>query len=128
MATLRLLVVDDEPEIREVVCEYLEGIGHHVDAAGSGKQAIEALAGALLPYDVAIVDWTMPGIAGRDVVMELQRKSPSTVVIVATGKTDLGPVPGLASTPVTIMHKPFSLRDLARSLDSLGSSAEKRKD
>ena len=65
MATLRLLVVDDEPEIREVVCEYLEGIGHHVDAAGSGKQAIEALAGTLLPYDVAIVDWTMPGIAGR---------------------------------------------------------------
>lgn len=128
MATLRVLVVDDEPEIREVVCEYLEGLGHHVDAVGSGKQAIESLAMTLLPYDVAIVDWTMPGISGRDVVMDLQRKSPATVIIVATGKTDLGPVPGAAATPVSVMRKPFSLRDLARALDAIRTQAEKRKE
>lgn len=128
MATLRVLIVDDEPEIREVICEYLEGLGHHVDAVGSGKQALEALATTLLPYDAAIVDWTMPGISGRDVIMDLQRKTPSTSVIVATGKTDLSAVATGGAGPVSVIRKPFSLRDLARALDTVGSRVDKRKE
>lgn len=126
MATLRVLIVDDEPEIREVVCEYLEGLGHHVDAAGSGKQAIEAVAMTLLPYDAAIVDWTMPGISGRDVVLELQRKTPATSIFVATGKTDLNAVAAGGAGPVSVIRKPFSLRDLARALHAVPVSDVKR--
>ncbi len=117
MASWRILVVDDEPEIQEVVTEFLEGLGHHVDAFASGRQAIERLAGELSPYDIALVDWTMPGISGRDVINEIQRRSPHTAIIVATGRMDLTPPPGLNLLEVPVLKKPFQLRKLSEALD-----------
>lgn len=116
MGPWRILVVDDEVEIREVLTEFLEGLGHSVDALASGKQAIERLSTLSEPYDLAVVDWTMPGITGRDLVYEIQRRSPRTVIVVATGRLDLTPLPGLEPLAVPILRKPFQLRALQSAL------------
>lgn len=117
MAPWSILVVDDEPEIQEVVTEFLESLGHHVDAFASGRQAIERLGQQLAPYDLAIVDWSMPGISGRDVVHEIRRRSPTTAIIVATGRIDLTPPPGMNPLEVSVIKKPFQLRVLAAALE-----------
>lgn len=125
MDNWRILMVDDEPEIRELVTEYLEGMGHHVDAFASGKQAMERLGIALRPYDLALVDWTMPGISGRDVVQDIQRRSPVTAIVIATGRHDITPPPGMNITNLMLLRKPFSLRELARALEGAMSRAER---
>lgn len=114
MAGARVLVVDDELDLREVLTDYLESHGYDVDAAGSGKEALLRLGEALRPYDIALVDWTMPGITGRDVVQEIVRRSPTTSVFIATGRMDAVGLPANVEAVVTVLRKPFALRDLVR--------------
>ena len=112
MSTWRVLIVDDEAEIRDVLSEYLEGRGHHVDTVASGRDAIQALETTPVPYDIALVDWTMPGISGRDVLAEIARRSPMTRLLVATGKVEGVQLPGAAGTAIRVLHKPFTFRDM----------------
>ena len=113
MPPWRILIVDDEPEIREVISEYLEALGNHVDAFARGRQAIEQIGQEIVPYDIAIVDWTMPGISGRDVVQAIQKDSPTTRIIVATGQLDLTAAAGINPQDLAVLRKPFTLRSLA---------------
>lgn len=69
-APLRFLVVDDDPDVREVLTRMLERLGHAVDVAGDGLQAVEAL--AVESYDVVLLDQTMPRMTGEDVVRWLR--------------------------------------------------------
>jgi len=119
MPPWRILIVDDEPEIREVISEYLEALGNHVDAFARGRQAIEQVGQEILPYDVAIVDWTMPGISGRDVVQAIQKGSPTTRIIVATGQLDLNAASGLNLQEMAVLRKPFTLRSLSGTLSEV---------
>lgn len=119
MPPWRILIVDDESEIREVISEYLEALGNHVDAFARGRQAIEQVGQEILPYDVAIVDWTMPGISGRDVVQAIQKGSPTTRIIVATGQLDLTAASGLNLQEMAVLRKPFTLRSLSGTLSEV---------
>lgn len=118
MPPWQILLVEDESEIRTVVSEYLEALGYDVDAVSSGKEAIECIGDALRSYDIALVDWNMPGISGRDVVQDLLRRRPGTAVLVITGKVEPVTLPGGALADVGLLPKPFSLRDLARAIEA----------
>jgi CheY-like chemotaxis protein len=63
---MRVLVVDDNDQAREVLCDMLKGFSMEVTDAGSGKAAIEALRRAQKdqPYDLVLMDWRMPGMDG----------------------------------------------------------------
>ena len=108
-----ILVVDDEREIRDVIAEYLEALGHRVVAVSSGKEALEDLANGKDPYDLALVDWSMPGISGRDVIRDIARRTPATVVLITTGYMPVGmEVRHIEGIDAHVLHKPFSLSDL----------------
>ena len=123
----RILVVDDEQEIREVIAEYLEALGHTVDVSASGREAMESLARASSPFDIALVDWNMPGIAGRDVIRDIARRSPDTEVLITTGympgSTGQRTVEGMRTR---VIHKPFSLNDLRTHIDEISREIEAR--
>lgn len=115
----KVLIVDDEFEIREVVAEYLETVGHDVVAVGSGREAMDLLERQEPRFDIALVDWQMPGISGRDVILELGRRSATSAVLIITGhlSESLG-----RSTPhvrTDIIHKPFSLSELQQRMKEL---------
>ena len=112
MASWRVLIVDDESDIRDVVSEFLESVGHHVDSVASGREAILRIGTSPVPYDVALVDWTMPGISGRDVLAEIARTSPTTRLVIATGKVDPLQLPGGAVAEIPLLAKPFTFREL----------------
>jgi len=112
MECWKVLIVDDEVEIREVVAEYLEALGHEVVATGSGREAMDVLDERAIRFDIALVDWQMPGISGRDVILELGRRDATQAVLIITGhlSESLG-----RTTPhvrTDIIHKPFSLSEL----------------
>ena len=80
---LRILFVDDEAPIRDVMRLELPRLGHEVTVCEDGKAAIAAV--EKQTYDVAIVDLRMPGLSGWDVVTHMKQVSPDTEIIISTG-------------------------------------------
>lgn len=79
----RVLVVDDERFIREVLADFLGMEGYQVRTAEDGAAASRELDRS--KYDVVITDLKMPNMGGLDLLREIERKSPEAVTIVMTG-------------------------------------------
>jgi DNA-binding NtrC family response regulator len=77
-----ILVVDDEPVIRDTLAEYLQQEGYGVTACGSGEEAVD-LAGKQR-FDVVLCDVNLPGLDGIEVLERIARVSPETFVILIT--------------------------------------------
>lgn len=87
-APMRILLIDDDPRVRQVLGTMLQGMGHRVTAADGGAQGLALFEEALRrgePYDLVLTDLGMPGILGAEVVRRVKAISPSTPVIVLTG-------------------------------------------
>ena len=80
--TPAVLVVDDEPVIRDTLCEFLQQEGYEVAAAGTGEQALAEA--AKRPFDLALCDINLPGLDGIEVLERLRATSPDTFVILIT--------------------------------------------
>ncbi|HWX19388.1 MAG TPA: ATP-binding protein [Candidatus Binatia bacterium] len=85
---LRVLCIDDEPLLRELLKEMLEFYHHEVVTADGGQPGLDLFDRALAsgqPFDVVITDLGMPGVNGRQVVEKIKADSPRTPVIMLTG-------------------------------------------
>ena len=109
----RLLVVDDEDMIADMVREAMEIEGWSVVAASDGAQALDILADS--DFDVLLVDLRMPGMDGRAFFEELRRTRPELArrVVFATGDTGaVDTARFLEETGQIVLGKPYDLRDL----------------
>jgi len=79
----RILVVDDEEVIRELLSEILMDEGYEVDTAKEGNEAMEKI--KRLPFELVITDIRMPGLNGMEILRETKKKNPSIEVIIITG-------------------------------------------
>lgn len=82
-----ILVVDDEDQIRRLICETLERAGYHVTEARDGKEALSLH--RLAPADLVIMDILMPDQDGLETTVALRRESPDVKIIVITGGSDM---------------------------------------
>jgi DNA-binding response OmpR family regulator len=85
---LNLLVVDDDPMLRQSLKNVLEADSHAVSVADGGRAGIQAFLEAqtsATPFDVVITDLGMPQVGGREVARAVKAASPSTPVILLTG-------------------------------------------
>jgi CheY-like chemotaxis protein len=106
----RILVVDDDPAVRQVSAEMLREAGYDVLEAESGHAALAALGRGEI-YDVLVVDVAMPGLNGVETVRQARQRWPALRVLYITGYADLaGPDVQLGSEPV--LQKPFRLNHL----------------
>ena len=112
---LKILFVDDQPIICELVSELLRSDGHAVDTAGSGGLALEKC--QRVNYDLVITDLAMPGMNGGQLAGVLRQLNPTKPIIMLTGFADLV---GDASGPNTnidlVLAKPASLEELRRAI------------
>ncbi len=107
----RLLVVDDEPHITEVVSAYLAREGHEVVTAVDGDAAFEA-ARSTRP-DLLVLDVMLPGRSGFDVLRDLRAEGVGSAVIMLTARDDLvDRVAGLELGADDYVTKPFEPREL----------------
>jgi len=119
---LRVLFVDDEAMIREVMRIELPRMGHEVTVCDGGESAIEAIDAS--SFDAAIVDLKMPGIDGWQVVDHLRRVSPETQIIIHTAHGSMDEaVQALRRGANDFLQKPCKLLDIATVLTRV---AEKR--
>lgn len=115
---LHILVVDDEPQTRAVLDEYLTVLGHDVVQATDGKAAIRHL--GRTPYDLVISDILMPEQDGLEVLLFVRKHRPATraVAISAPGnELFLKSAKGLGAWRV--FQKPFTLEEIAEAIEEI---------
>ncbi len=108
-----ILVVEDEPDLRELTRIFLESYGYKVLEAGSAEQALRmAESGELI--HLLLTDVIMPGMSGRQLAEKILCRSPQTKIVYMTGYTDDMVVQHKVLEPgVQLLQKPFTRTDLA---------------
>ena len=113
---LRILLVDDDELIRSTLPPMLEQLGHRVEVASGGLEAIRRLS-AGLEADLVILDHNMPGLSGADTLPRILQVRPDIQILIATGFQDTELKILLSGFPsVLTLQKPFSLNELKRIL------------
>ncbi|MCB2175671.1 MAG: response regulator transcription factor [Actinomycetales bacterium] len=106
-----VLVVDDEPHIRDVLRGYLEADGHRVLEAATGEDALEVLAAD--DVDVVLLDVMLPGIDGLETLRRVRTTSDVFVILVTARAEEVDTLVGLAVGADDYVTKPFSPREVA---------------
>jgi len=109
-APARVLVVEDDTTVADVVTRYLEREGFTVDTVGDGLEALER-ADAQLP-DLVVLDIMLPGIDGLEVCRRLRSRAPVPVVMLTARGSEEDRVLGLELGADDYVSKPFSPREL----------------
>jgi DNA-binding response OmpR family regulator len=108
----RVLVADDELQVRSALVRSLDLLGYRADEAGSGYQALEMLEGT--PYDVMVVDVCMPGMDGVEVMQRARQARPDLIIIVLTAYAALeSAIAAVRFGAVDYLRKPASAYDIA---------------
>ena len=108
---MRVLVAEDDPGLREVIVLGLQDSGYQVDAVDRGDDAIDQL--KWYEYDVAIIDWRMPGAEGIDVVAWARRQHRPTALLMLTARdAPSDRIRGLDTGADDYLVKPFDFGEL----------------
>jgi len=83
----KILVVDDEPEVRMATRDFLTGKGYEVSVAEGGREALRLLAAS--PADVVLLDLAMPGMDGMETLKRIISAHPNMPVIVVTANAEI---------------------------------------
>jgi DNA-binding response OmpR family regulator len=112
----RVLVVDDEPTVREVVARYLERDGMIVEQASDGAQALDALK---RHPDLVVLDIMIPGTSGLEILREIRQGGETPVILLTARSDETDRVVGLELGADDYVVKPFSPRELAARVRSV---------
>ena len=111
----RVLVVDDDPMVREVLSTYLSEDGYEVDLAVNGRDGLAKFAAG--SYDIVLTDRSMPEMEGDELAREAKKLKPHVPVILVTGFGDIMASTGEKPEGVDfVMNKPFTMAGLQNML------------
>ena len=116
----RILVVDDEPLVTQLIAEALALEGHEVDTAKNGREALEKVSACA--YDAILSDLRMPELDGVGLYRELDQRNPGLLRRIAFVSGTTEPVEYanfLEGTGIPVLRKPFAIDDLQRLVQRL---------
>ena len=122
VAKAKILVVDDEPQVLQVISSILDRAGYATTTAPEPERALEiiAVAGG---FDLVLTDVVMPGMRGPELAKRIRSLSPSSSVMLMSGSTPASELP----RGIPFLGKPFSSSDLTRAVDkALRKSSRQR--
>ena len=104
----RILVVEDEPQVREDVARQLRSLGYEVAEAADGAAGLAAFEAAKTPYDLLLTDIVMPGpLGGKALAEQVARRWPGTAIAFMSGYAE-------GTSTSSLLTKPFRKHDLAK--------------
>ena len=113
----RLLIIDDDAELCELLAEYLQPEGFQVDAVHTGTEAVEkALTGN---YALLVLDVMLPGLRGFDVLQKIRATSRVPVIMLTARGEDVDRILGLEIGADDYLPKPFNPRELAARIQAV---------
>ena len=119
-AGLHILVVEDNLDSQQLVCELLAALGHRAEGVGSAEEALAEL--EQQTFDVLFTDVSLPGMSGIELARRTSEKTPAPKIIFASGSgaqisKNIGP--GAFSLP-----KPYDIEQLQDILDNIGKQLQ----
>jgi CheY-like chemotaxis protein len=111
---LRMLVVDDEPNVCDCICLLLSCDGHEVVAVNSGRAALAVF--EKNKFDLIFTDYSMPGMKGDELAAAIKALAPNQLIMMLSG---FAPAPETLSGVDFILGKPFGLDDLRAAITKL---------
>ena len=116
---MEIMIVDDEPQVAEVLAKSLNRQGHRTTVVHSGEEALDRL--RTTAPDAMFLDVSMPGMNGLDVMQQLKRIKPTLAVVVITGHAtadEIDEVKRLGA--VDVIPKPAALTHYHQAIERLG--------
>jgi two-component system KDP operon response regulator KdpE len=110
MSGARILVVDDDPQIRRVMHKMLTGQGYAVSDARSGEEALETLRRSR--YDLLLLDMAMPGIGGLEACRQIRAGWDLAIIILSVHDLEKDKITALDAGADDYVTKPFSMQEL----------------
>ena len=106
----KILIVDDEPRIRELLRENLQYAGYACEEAGDGSAALSLLSGG--GYDLVILDLMMPGLSGSEACMKIREFSDVPIIMLTARSEDTDKIIGFECGADDYLTKPFNILEL----------------
>lgn len=108
-----VLVVDDDPAVRQVTAEMLRDLGCQVLEASGGEEALTAMNSTASPLNLVLLDYAMPGMNGLQLADKLRECGVTAPIILATGYAELADPPESRTALLDgLLRKPFTIREL----------------
>lgn len=131
MNKARILVVEDEPSIREVVSLYLRRAGYDVSVVGDGRAALDSLSGQI--PDLVVLDLMLPEVDGLEITRWLRERGDTPIIMLTARRDEPDRIAGLEMGADDYVVKPFSPQELVsrvravlrRTLASTSGSGER---
>ena len=115
---MRLLVVEDEKKLCDMIAKSLHQAGYEVDTCNDGEEALEMICAEM--YDLIVLDLNLPGMDGMDILRELRKENEETKVLILSARSQIADkVEGLDAGANDYMEKPFHLLELEARVRSL---------
>jgi len=105
----RILLVDDNTIVRDMLVDLVGSLGYHADAAVGGEEALDLFDRGR--YGVVLTDLVMPGMSGWEVLAALRQRDPHIPVVIVTGSPVVGD-PRAAQPGVAVLKKPVDVTAL----------------
>ncbi len=116
--TVKILVIDDDKEVRNMLVSILKSYGYLVETAKNGNEAIQMC--ETTPFDVALIDIELPDINGTDLLQMLNEKRPKIVKIIITGHPSIkNAAKSVNEQADGYIIKPFNVPELLLLIDKL---------
>ena len=112
---LRLLIVDDETSLLNLLDRYLRRLGYQVETAGSAEEALARFSESPASYDCLLTDLTLPGMSGDALIEQVRQIRPGLPALISSGYP-YEPRPG---APTVFLQKPYLPAMLAEQLEKL---------
>ncbi|HEY7540360.1 MAG TPA: response regulator [Methylomirabilota bacterium] len=102
----KILLVDDNTVVRDMLVDLVGSLGYHADAAAGGEEALAMFDRA--QYGMVLTDLLMPGMSGWDVLAALRQRDPHVPVVIVTGSPVVGD-PRASQPGVAVLKKPVDV-------------------
>lgn len=112
----KLLLVEDNAEVRDTVSELVQDLGHHVLSAADAKTALKIIESHGGDFDLVIADIMMPGLNGMELAHRIQSRWPRIHIVLATGYSHA--LAQFSSSEHVLLQKPYSVEALKEVLDT----------
>ena len=85
MGALRLLIVDDEPQLLDLLRRYLGRLGYQVETCGDAQEALARFQAGPARFSMAITDLSLPGLGGEELIERMRQLRPGLPAIITSG-------------------------------------------
>jgi DNA-binding NtrC family response regulator len=118
-----ILLVEDEPFVREATCSILESAGFEVLPAGDARDAMKVYEECKRGIDLVITDMVLPGRSGQQLGQDLRQRSPEVVVLVTSGYGNPEYATEAPGSRTYFLAKPYSRRTLVEKIERILGAA-----